>query len=567
MSMNGGSLLARSLRDVVPVVFALHGGHLDAFFMGCVEEGIELVDVRHEAAAVNAADGYARVSGGLGVAAVTSGPGFTNAIAGISNAYADGVPVLIITASPPLRESETRELQGGIDQIALAYPITKWAHRVTSADRIPDLLALAVRHALGGKPGPVVLDIPIDIAFANVDETRLSAPGRAAIGARPVPAPSVVAQTAELLRTAERPVVVCGEGTLWSDGIDAAVVAFAERTGIPVFHSGPNWRSLPARHRLNGQGLTSLLLLGPGGPDVIMLCGAPMGMFTGGTMTLPAATKVVQVDHDAAEIGRLRPVDIAAAGDPAGMLRALAELPGAWPDRAAWAELATSAHVHMESMFAEAPTMIGDRIHPYHAAREALSALDPGAIVVQDGGETQCWGTTAGSAADPSLVISLGYQGHLGVGAGYALGAHYASPSDQVLVLTGDGAVGFHIQELDTMVRHGVPVVTVVFANDTWGMSNHGQHLVYGREVISRLTPTAYDQIAIAFGGHGERVTDPAEVAPAVRRAFASGLPAIVNVVVSNEVVHPITLTLLGNLAGEGEIVVPYYQNLPDGSA
>jgi acetolactate synthase-1/2/3 large subunit len=193
-----------------------------------------------------------------------------------------------------------------------------------------------------------------------------------------------------------------------------------------------------------------------------------------------------------------------------------------------------------------------------------LGALEPGAMVVQDGGETQLWAGMARGACDPGFVLGLGHQGHLGVGAGFGIGAHYASPTDQVLVITGDGAVGFHIQELDTMVRHGIPVVTVVFANDTWGMSNHGQHLVYGREVISRLAPTAYVEIAVAFGGHGERVTDPAQIAPAVRRAFASGKPSIVNIVISNDVIHPITISMLGNLAGKAETVIPCYKTLPD---
>ena len=564
MPLNGGALLARTLSEVTDVVFTLHGGHLDSFFQGCAEYGIRLVDFRHEAAAVNAADAYARMTGRLGVAAITSGPGFTNGLAGISNAYADGSPVLVITSSPPLGELETRELQGGIDQVAVARPVTKWAHRITSAQRAADLAGLAVRHALGGRPGPVLLELPIDVAFTPVDESRLSSSGVPAIGPRAVPAASTVAAAAALLRGATRPALVVGEGALWSDDPDA-IVEFAERAGIPMFYSGPARRSLPADHPLNAHAVGSLFALGANGPDVLLLLGAPMGIFTGGAAVALPGAKVIAVDADAADIGRLRRVELAAEGDCGAFARALLGVPGSWPDTSEWLDRATWAHRAVESAFLEAPTMVDGRIHPYHAAKAALAALEPGCIVVQDGGEAQCWAGTAEAHAKPLAVLGLGYQGHLGISTGYSIGAQIAEPDRQVLVITGDGAIGFNIQELDTMVRHGLPIVTVVFANDTWGMSIHGQEAVFGtgRDLVTRLAPTRYEDVAMAFGGHGERVTDPNEVGPAVQRAFASGKAAIVNVVISNDIVHPTTMAMLGDLTAADEIVVPYYKNLP----
>jgi acetolactate synthase-1/2/3 large subunit len=168
-------------------------------------------------------------------------------------------------------------------------------------------------------------------------------------------------------------------------------------------------------------------------------------------------------------------------------------------------------------------------------------------------------------AAAPHRVLNLGYMGFLGIGQGFAIGAQIAEPARRVLQVTGDGAYGFHIQELDTMVRHGLPVVTVVLNNACWGMSIHGQQAVYGEgnDVITRLADTDYHEIARAFGGYGERVTDLAEVRPAVERAFASGLPACINVAVTSSVVHPLTTAMLGNLEAEDEIVVPYYENIP----
>ncbi|MEO3786273.1 thiamine pyrophosphate-binding protein [Actinocorallia sp. B10E7] len=570
MHLNGGTLLARTLAEAAPVIFTLHGGHLDSFFQGCVEEGIELMDFRHEAAAVNAADGYARVTGGLGVAAVTSGPGFSNGFAGITNAFADGVPLLVIIGAPPLREVETRELQGGLDQIAALTPVTKWAHRITAPERIPDLVGLAVRHALSGRPGPVVLELPIDVAFTPVNEAHLRPAGPLRIGARPAPGRQALTDALELLDGAERPVILAGEGTLWWQ--DRGILTeFAETTGIPVISGGPASRGLPSRHPLNGHGLgtlTALGMSGGGSPDVVILLGFPLSLFSGGGPggAIPADAKLLQIDADAAEIGRLGPVDVAVQADGAETLAALLDAhEGPWRDHGEWAGKLVAAHKLMELLFADAPEEIDGRIHPYHAAKEALATLDPETIIVADGGESAAWVNFTMPEAEPEIVLNPGYQGHLGIGQGIAIGAQRAEPGRRVVQITGDGAVGFHIQELDTMVRHDLPIVTVVLANDTWGMSIHGQDVLLGKgnDIVSRLAPTAYEKVAQAFGAHGERVEKLSDLGPAVRRALDSGRPSLVNVLISNEVVHPMTTAMLGDVTATDEIVVPYYQNIP----
>ncbi|MGI3224259.1 thiamine pyrophosphate-binding protein [Streptomyces sp. GTA36] len=570
MQLNGGTLLARCLAEAAPVVFTLHGGHLDSFLKGCVDQGIDLLDFRHEAAAVNAADGYARVTGGLSVAAVTSGPGFANGFAGITHAYADGVPLLVIVGAPPLREVETRELQGGIDQIAALAPVTKWAHRITNAERIPDLVGLAVRHALSGRPGPVVLELPIDVAFTPVNEAHLKPAGRPGIGDRPGPGRQALADSLKLLLQAERPVIMVGEGSLWWQDREI-LTRFAETTGIPVLAGGPASRGLPARHPLNAQTLGSITALsqsGGGSPDVVMLLGFPLSLYTGGRpgAGVPADAQLIQVDAEASEIGRLGPVELAVQADGAQTLAALLEThQGPWPDRSEWANKLVAAAGLTELAFADAPQEIDGRIHPYCAAKTILATLDPGSIIVGDGGESAGWvGITAGDF-DAELVLHPGYQGHLGTGQGMAIGAQRAEPGRRVVQITGDGAIGFHIQELDTMVRHGLPVVTVVFANDTWGMSIHGQDVIFGKgnDIVTRLAPTRYDKIAEAFGAHGEQVNKLGDLGPAVRRALDSGKPALVNVAISNEVVHPMTTAALGNIDAADEIVVPYYQNIP----
>lgn len=568
--VDGGELLARSLKAAgVRDIFALHGGHLDSFWVACGRNELRLIDTRHEASAGHAADGYARATGKLGVAVVTSGPGFANGFAALPNAMSDGVPMLMIASSPPLREVETNEMQGGLDQVAAASAVTKWAHRVVTTDRIPDLVALAVRKARSGRPGPVYLEIPIDVLVTPVDETTISAAGSAIVNDRPAPSQSAVTAAVDHLLAAQRPAIVIGGGALWSDCGDE-LAKFADRSGIPVFTNSRATGILPATHRCNSWGLDNLALLamtGQPGPDVILLLGCRMGLLTGGRTAsiIPADATIIQVDVEASEIGRLRPVEVPIVADCRETLRALTIASVQWPDRSEWLAQATAAHKIVEPLYSAVPAVEEGRLHPYHASREALRGAGEGVMLVLDGGEAALWAAMSQTTVAPHRVLSLGYMGFLGIGQGFAIGAQIAEPGRRVLQITGDGAYGFHIQELDTMVRHGLPIVTVVLNNACWGMSIHGQDAVYGEgnDVIVRLADTDYHEVARAFGGYGERVTDLDEVAPAVERAFASGLPACINVAVAPGVVHPMTTAMLGDLDAEDQIVVPYYENIP----
>lgn len=567
-TMNGGELAAWALREAgVEVVFALHGGHLDSFLTGCRRFGIDLVDCRHEAAAVNAADGYARTTGRIGVAAVTAGPGLFNAVAGISNAAADSVGIMVVTSSPPLGESETGEMQGRLDQLGVVEPITKWVQRAYAPARVPDLVGLAVRHATGGVPGPVVLDIPIDVAFTPVAPERVPPFGAPSSAARPVPSPASVEVAAELFNQAERPAVIVGDGSLAVD-IEAALERFVTATGTPAFSTTLSRGMLPGGHPLNGGGLTSLgalQALGGETPDAVILVGAAGGLLLGGRdfTSLVGGAKVIQLHLDPAEIGRLGPVDIGVLGDLAAGLDALTE--GAVArDRSEWAAQAVGMKRVADVMY-EGADMEPDGIHPYRAAKEIASHIPAGSILVRDGGEAPVWIDSATAHLDLYQSLALGYQGHLGIGQGYAIGAQYAHPDRRVIQVTGDGAIGFHLQEWDTMVRHDLPIVTIVFNNACWGMSIHGQHLVYGPEgdVISRLAPTRYDQVAEGLGAFGQHVTTTEELAPAMIRALDAGRPAVINATIAASVVNPITPRMLGDLSAENEIVIPYYDNIP----
>ncbi len=523
MTVTGGELAARTLTEFgVRVAFGLHGGHLDALLLACQRAGIRLVDTRHEAVAVNAADGYARVTGEIGVAFATAGSGYSNAVAGLGPARIDRSPVLLLTSSPPLRDAESNALQGSVDQVALAAPVTKWAHRVTVIEEIPRILGLAIRTALAGPPGPVVVDLPIDLLFGAVDPAPVdpapvdpapvdSAPsgpeltgssGRALLPFPPGPAPEAVDQAIDLLRAAWRPVLIAGSG-LRGPVPSAPLVEFAEATGIPVFQPGLIGGAMPAGHPLNGsvaaRNLGALTAEGSG-PDLVLLAGARFGLYLGGRggSVIPLEARVIEIDSDAAEPGRLRPFDLGITADAGLALRALtaavltAAAAGATlPDWSGWAATAAGA-ARREPAVASEPALVGGRPHPYHALREVLSRIGPGATLVIDGGELSHWAMMSLPLARPRRTMGCGYLGFLGMTPGLAIGAQVAEPDRRVVLIIGDGGAGFHPQEFDTMVRHGLPILTIVVNNACWGMSLHGQQLLYGGEagIVSMLGMT-----------------------------------------------------------------------------
>lgn len=567
----GGDLLARSLKAAgVRHVFALHGGHLEAFFKGCVEQGIDLIDFRHEAAAGHAADAYARATGALGVCAITAGPGFANAMSAIVNAQLDGSPTLFIIGAPPLREAETNPLQGGFDQIAMARPAVKWAHRITNTERIPDLAAMAIRKAMTGRRGAVLLELPIDVLHMSAPPKVTTAPAGVLTRPRPAPSPSEAKALLDLLLAAERPVIVAGGDALHSR-CGAALQAFAERSGIPVFWNGQAVGMLPTDHKLAGGAagnLAALPLLGRPAPDAALLLGARLGLLLGGRSgaIVPNAAKLAQVYPDAGELGRIRDVDVAIAADSGATLEALLEISrtASFPDWSAWREAALSIQHMRASLFPERET--AGSIHPYHAAKAALDAAGPEAAYALDGGEAASWGGDVARVSGPGRVLSHGYLGCLGIGPGFAIGLQTAFPERRVIHLTGDGAMGFHLQEFDTMARRRLQIVTVILNNRVWGMSIHGQQIMYGPNynVITTLGETRYSDVARAFGLHGERVERYDEIAPAMARALASGRPACVEIMTDAAVIHPITASMLGAGAkGSGDIMIPYYENIP----
>lgn len=572
---SGGAILAASLRSLgITEVFTLHGGHLDAFLVSCPSYGIRLTDTRHEAAAGHAAQAFARARDEVGVCVITAGPGFSNALTSMVDAWLDATPVLYIAGSPPLREVATNPLQGGFDQVAMAAPVTKWSHRVTNVERLPDLIDKAVRTARSGRPGPVFLEIPIDVMFAPLDEANVRLPQLPELTARPSPSPEVVEKLLALLAEAERPAIIAGGGAL-SARCASHLKAFVEYTGVPVLSSSKALGVLPVDHPLYGGPASTLAVAASAAKapaDLVVLLGARAGLFLGGRSgsIIPDSARLVQIDVDGSEIGRLRMPDIAIVADCGEALAAMRRHAASrtWSPRKAWVDALQRCRTVAMAQFKDAPKVTRESLlHPFHAARAVAEALRSDTAIAYDGGEAPAWFLPFAHSPGPGLCIGNGYLGCLGVGQGYAIGLARARPGKPVAIIMGDGAAGFHIAEFDTMVRHSLPILTVIFNNGCWGMSQHGQQLVYGKQNLSvvGLRHSDYHKVAEGFGCWAERVTRYEDIAPAVRRAQAETRPSCINILTDPDIIHPVTPMMLGRTDTKNEISIPYYENIPKG--
>ena len=565
--IDGGQALVEVLRRFgVTIVFTLHGGHLDCVYQAAVRAGIRLIDTRHEQAAGIAATGYARVTGEVGVAMVTAGGGVTNVVTAVANAFADCVASVFIGGAPPLRDYDALPVNSGYDQLSVMSGITKWAHRVTHVERLPDLVGRAFHIAREGRPGPVYLDLPSDMLYALIEEEDIVYPRGERIVVAPAPPETAVDETLRLLRHAERPVVLAGGGVAYSNAADM-LRRFAELSGIPVLTNNKSRGALPTDHPLWARGFGTLAAAaarGAGAPDVVLLLGARLGLYTGGRRKsfIPNDAKIIQVDIRPEEIGRMRDVDLGIVSDCRALLSALVERSGnqAWPDHAAWIAGLSPA----PAQAAAAPGPPGTDVTPAQLAASVAEIAPDDVILVLDGGETPAWIDGAAASLKPNRWLGHGYMGIMGEGLPLAVGAQAARPDARVICISGDGAIGFNFAEFDTMVRHGLPVVVVVNNDSQWAMSAHGQDLIYGpgNRIVSDLAPTRYDIAASGFGVHAEYVVDRADLKPALERALKAGRPACVNVM-TKPVMNPITqrfmeLAAEGLRSKDGKARVPY---------
>jgi acetolactate synthase-1/2/3 large subunit len=550
---HGGILAARALRETgVTTLFALPGGHNLPLFEGARLEGLRLIDTRHEENAVMMAEGWALATGRVGVASVTAGPGFTNAVPGIAEANKAGAPVVVISGRTSLRQ-RGREAVQDLDQLSVVAPITKWREQCLAPERIPEYVHAAVHHARSGAPGVAYLEIPQDVFGSHADAASKPWPQGFAAGARPAADPQELARALEMLAEAERPVVLAGSGAFFSSASEE-LRAFAEQTGIPVITTSAARGLLDDDHPrcLGGLVHAGIALASS---DAVLVLGSRFNanLLWGGAPLFPFEGRVVQVDVKAEHLGGERLPDVALAGDCAVVLRQLTE---AWPNEAealdGWIEQAKrGAAMSFEQWSAECDRPAGGGIHPGWLARETAAfaeELGP-STTVSDGGDSVLWGIAFFRAHRPGTHLYIGSAfGTLGIGLPFAIAARAARPGEPVILFTGDGAFGLSAMELDTAARHRLPVVVVVVNNGGWGDVRHEQRAFYGAEADTGavLSGMRYDRLAEAVGGHGERVERPDQLQPALERAVASGTVAVVDCVTDPDVMSD----LMKNLGG-----------------
>lgn len=573
--VHGGEMVARVLQAAgVRELFTLHGGHIDPILEACDRLGFRIVDTRHEQAAAHMADAWARTTGRLGVCAVTAGPGVTDAVTGVANAFMDCVPMLVLGGRSPLRDEDTLPLQG-FPQLEMMRPITKWARCVYHPERIPEYVAMAIRHATTGRPGPVYLELPIDVLFAGRDEEQVAWPEALRPEHPPAARPEAVEAVLELLARAERPVILAGGG-VWFSGAADLLREFAQVTSVPVFMNAKARGAVPEDTPLGYGGFalfSSGLVQREAGPaDVVLVLGARLGLFTGGRRQsiIPASATVVQVDIEGEEIGRNRDVQLGVEADCREFLRQALEAARGrrWPERTRWLEVLEQAQRERQGAFASALERDDVPIHPFRLAHELAQRLGPDDVVVADGGEAASWIGDAVAMRRPGRFLSHGYLGCLGVGLPFAAACKLAHPEGRVLLVIGDGSVGLNFAEFDTAVRHGLPFACVIFNDKAWGMSRHGQQIMFqGRTIATDLGLVHYEKAAAGFGVHPELVTRPQEIGPALERAWATGQVACINALIDPEVIAPVTLAMMGLPAAptpqaakdQGKTVLPYY--------
>jgi acetolactate synthase-1/2/3 large subunit len=531
--LTGGQLVARVLRQAgVGHVFTLCGGHILPIYDGCLDEGIAVVDVRHEQAAAHAADAYARLTRGIGVAMVAPGPGVTDAVTGIANAYAARSPVLLIGGAAPLGLRGLGALQE-MEQVALLRPITKGSFTVPETRQIPEVLTTAIRTALSGRPGPVFVEIPVDLLMTTLEDRLAPIPTQYVHRARPAMDADALATLERLLAAAERPVVVAGGGVYWDDAAKA-LGAFAERAGAPVFMNGAGRGALPTGHPNAFAQARGMALAGA---DLVLVLGAPLDfrLGYGRSPTFAEQAKVVMIDVDAAELGRNRPLELGVVADTAVALRqaldvvspAMAARVAPWLGAVRAREVA--ARAKLEGFCASAETPISH----YRLAAELARVVGPDTIVVGDGGDVVGCAAKIIPLHRPGQWLDPGPLGCLGVGPSFALTAKLLHPEQRVLLVAGDGALGLNGMELETAVRFKLPLVCVVGNDGGWGQIRNPQLSFYGeaRAVATSLPVTRFDLLAEALGARGVLVREPDAIRPALERALGSGEVWCVNVV------------------------------------
>ncbi len=532
--IHGGRIVAKALKaEDVSYIFTLCGGHVMPIYDGCIDEGIRVIDVRHEQTAAHAADGWARVTGRPGVAVVTAGPGLTDAVTGVASAHRANIPMLIFGGQGPRPFADMGSLQD-MNHVELMRPITKWAVSVPEGRRLGEYVSMAFRVATTGIPGPVYLEMPIDQLFNTYDESRLEFPTQYRTEAGIAGDPRYIQRAFDLLRKAQRPVALVGSQLRWSRRREAYPV-FAETFGMPIYVNGIGRGSLPPDNPYFFSQTRKDALKQA---DVVLIFGTPLDfrLGYGRESHFNPAAALIQIDLDGGEIGRNRPIDIGIVGDTGIVMEQLTELAKAQGFTAAmvkpWLDgMRQKEQQKWERMQSE---MGSDSVpvNPLRACKEIADCLGRDAIVIGDGGDFVATAASVLRIYEQGHWLDPGPLGTLGVGPGYAMAAKLAKPANPVVIIYGDGSFGLHGMEFEAMVRQKINVVGVVGNDAAWQQIRRGQVQLYGEEraVATALSFVHYERVVEALGGHGEYVERPEDIRPAMQRALNAGKPALVNI-------------------------------------
>ena len=532
---NGAELFVTTLKQLgIRQIFTLVGDHLNEVLAVAAREGLRIIDMRHESGVTHAADAWARLMRRPAVSLVTGGPGHTNSLTGIATANLAGSPLIAVSGS----RASTLGDRGGfqdIDQVSLARPVVKWAAQPPTAARIPFYLARAYSEANSGRRGAVHLTIPTDLFTSSTDEV----PAVEAPPGPPAPSPDAadVDRAVQLLRAAERPVVIAGSGVWWS-GAGSDLQAFIERSSLPLYTITMARGLVPDSHPLSmgyaDPALNPAALEAYREADVFLVIGKRLDyrLALGGPRVFPARARFIQVDIHAQELGMNRVLDAALCADAGQALRALTGTGQAGAGRANWVEHLRKLRTQREQALEHLAQDSSVPLHPAAFHRELRRALPKEIRYAWDGGDFAHWGRVSLPALQPGGWLRLGPLGTIGSSLPNGIALQLANPDKPVAVITGDGALGFYLAEMDAAVRHKLPIVVIVGNDAGWGLERELQRATTDvpAPVATELTAARYDTIMEAFGGAGETIVTLDQVRPAVERAFASGKPYCLNV-------------------------------------
>jgi len=533
--IDGGEIIARMIkREGVEAIFTLSGGHVQNIYEGCLNNDIKIIDTRHEQSAGHAADAYSRITFKPGVAVVTAGPGVTDIVTAVANAYQASSPMVVIGGRSPLRQYDMGSLQD-IELLDVMKPITKWAQTVYETRRLPYYMAMAFREAMTGRFGPVFLQVPSDVLFGRVDEDTIEWPENYRPTGEVSGDPVLIQEAADMIKNAERPMIMAGSGVYWHKA-HKELAEFADAADVPVYVNAMARGSMKPDDS-NTFGLSRRPAFAQA--DVIAVIGAPIDfrLKYGQAPAWNPDAKVIQIDIDPLDIGRNRNV---ALGIESNIRQALLGMTAAigQADHGDWMKTLRELEDNAKGQRDEFLNSDSMPIHPLRLCKEIAEFVDEDTIVIGDGGDIVAIAASVLPIENPGQWMDPGPFGTLGVGTGFCMAAAVAAPDKKILMVNGDGAFGLNGFDFDTFVRFNMPVVAVIGNDRTWHQIWVGQKAQYGEErtPATLLGDNArYDKVVEGLGGHGEFVEHPEEIKAAIERAFASGKPAVVNVLTDRD--------------------------------